>query len=264
MTLVTPSQATGSSVGPGSSGAITVGATSMLFGWQNGTNFASDPLADWADRAGVNLVIEDRLNPGAGAYAFAPNWAGGTQAQSWVSQVIGFNLVVPGASVTLTATSLAVTPTLYPANLTVAGTTVLTAATRAFTPTLYPVILTVQTVTFSTLVPIRVLQFKSGEVAKIVVRATVPQAERSYYADVTKTSQHPAAGAAETAALRTGELVEILVSLPNPKAITTYAQLQTRAEAEQTAFQNRINQAVYGTMDGLEGMLTTFDGTTWS
>ena len=98
------------------------------------------------------------------------------------------------------------------------------------------------------------------EVVQYVLRAAVPAARQSYYADPEKTSAYRDASVADLTALRAGQYLEQVDSLSVSN--DTPAVIKARLIDQQQAFQNAV------TNDGLYNPWkwygTRWDGATWT
>ena len=170
---------------------------------------------------------------------------------------------VAGGSATLTATTSPYSFTGEAATLTALQSQTLTAVSVNYPFNLVNAnLFTLGTTTQNILYPIRVKEFLPGRRASAVIRASVPPANQEEYANASYISIHPLTTSTELAALRTGSIVEKLVTFP-AKNVTTDAQFKALALAAQQAYQTEITAEVTSTFTGPLGYEGTYDGTTW-
>lgn len=94
---------------------------------------------------------------------------------------------------------------------------------------------------------------------RYVVRANVPLARQSYFADANKTSFYKEAAAADLAALQAGQIVEQLQE--DAVGGRTIAEIQALLIAAQQAFQTLVNSQTY---NPYRYYGTTWDGAAWT
>jgi hypothetical protein len=92
-----------------------------------------------------------------------------------------------------------------------------------------------------------------------VLRATVPAARQSYFADATKTSAYKQATAEDIAALKVGQIVEKVCS--DVVGLRTIPEMKTVLQAQQVAFQAEVNGQSYNPWRFYG---TSWDGTAWT
>ena len=110
---------------------------------------------------------------------------------------------------------------------------------------------------------VQVLRFLPGARIEAVLRAVVPRSEMARYADPTKRPLHPrTTDPVALEGIRTGRVLERRI-VRSAENVLTQAQLETLLEAEWTTFQAAVTASNTTGSDGVEGVDTTWDGTSW-
>lgn len=260
VTLVGQNNLTGSSVlSPMDSGSVAATSTdnNLLFGYNNFSSTIPTQPSGWVSLDSTRQLFAV-LQGTRGTYNYQPTYTGN---QSWLSQIVVFDATAT-SNLTLTATTVSYTPTMYTAGLNPVGSFTLMATPVFISYVPYNVNLIAVGGTVEIYL-IRVFEFTPGKAASAVIRAQVPVANKSYYADSTYVSIHPFTTNVELASLRSGDIVEKLVAFPG-KSITTDALYKAAAQAAQATYQAEISAVATSEFDGLRGVEETYDGTTWS